>query len=172
MLAPSSAAVLSLLLTIGPIAPGQQLPVARGEFLTGRTGELPAASRGHVALVLFGFTYASRKPVEAWADRFHAAYAADSTVTLYEVPVMNGMAWMGKPFIVGGMRKGTPVAQHEHVVLLWGVSGPWKQRLGVHHRDAAYAVVLDREGRVRWLASGLPDDAHWGAATAAIEAAR
>ncbi len=164
--------LVSLLLAAAPLVPGETLPTARGEFLTGHTGELPAAARGHVTLVLFGFSYASRKPVEAWAERIHATWAADTSITCFEVPVMSGMAWLGRPFITGGMRKGTPPAMHERVVLLWGVSGDWKHRLDVHDRNTAYVVLLDREGRVRWRTAGALDEARWRAAVAAVDATR
>ena len=101
-----------------------------------------------------GFTYASRFPVEEWARRFRARYESDTALVLYEVPVMGGLARLGRPFIERGMRRGTPKALHGQVILVYRGADEWKKRLGVDLPDAAYLVLLDREGRIAWLHRG------------------
>ncbi len=147
------------------------MPDLRGEYLSGRDARLPEDANGRVTLVMMGFTYASRKPVEAWAGRVRPAFAALDRATFYEVPVIGGMARMGKWFIDSGMRRGTPKALHENVITVWGQTDAWKARLGVTNAtdEQAWLVLLDREGRVRWLyAGGLSDEAF----TALMSAAR
>src|SRR3954468_7081699 len=78
---------------------GERLPELRGEFLTGRKVVLPQAAEGRVTLLLLGFTYDSRFAVEAWAKRFRAEFSSDPRVTFYEVPMIGGMARLGKWFI-------------------------------------------------------------------------
>lgn len=150
-----------LLAAAAPIAPGDVLPPLRGEYLTGRPAQLPECARGRVALVLVGFSHASRTSIEPWAERFRRSYAGDSTVTCYEVPIVGGMARVAKPFITGGMRRGTPPALHERVITVFGGAGDWRHRLDVHGRDAAYLVLLDRAGRVRWRWAGDLDEGHF-----------
>ena len=87
---------------------GDPLPTLRGEFLTGRTAVLPQAAAGRVALLLLGFSYDSRFAVEAWAGKFREQFHRDPRVTFYEIPMIGGLAWMGKWFIESGMRRGTP----------------------------------------------------------------
>ena len=90
------------------MAVGDPLPKLRGEFLTGRTADLPQAASGRVALLLLGFTYDSRFAVEAWARRFREQFETDPRVTFYEIPMIGGLARLGKWFIDSGMRRGTP----------------------------------------------------------------
>ena len=87
---------------------GEPLPPLRGEFLTGRQAQLPDAASGRVALLALGFTYNSRFPVEAWIGRFRKDFGSNPQVTFYEIPMIGGMARLGKWFIDSGMRKGTP----------------------------------------------------------------
>jgi hypothetical protein len=136
---------------------GDRLPPLKGQFLTGQDAVLPPAAQ--VALVAIGFTYKSRVAVEAWADWYRNAIGASTDVTLFEVPMIGGLATLGRWFIDRGMRKGTPVELHDHVITVYGDTGAWKQRLSYSaaHQDDAYLIVLDRDGVVRWLHHGAFD---------------
>ena len=144
--------------SLAPLALGDALPTLRGEFLTGRTAVLPQMAAGRVALLLLGFSYDSRFAVEAWAGKFRAQFDADSRVTFYEVPLIGGLARMGKWFIDSGMRRGTPKADYEHVITVYGGTDPWKQRVGFRAPKAAYLVLLDPSGRVAWRYAGGFDE--------------
>jgi hypothetical protein len=137
-----------------PIPLGSELPKLRGELLSGRSIVLPDSARGSSLLLLLGFTYESRHDVEAWAERFRRDFGEDSTLRCYEVPVLGGAARLARPFIDGGMRRGTPRALHERVVTLYRDAGEWKQRVGFTERDVAYLLLVDGEGRVAWQARG------------------
>jgi len=139
---------------------GDPLPSLRGEFLTGRTVVLPQAAAGRVALLLLGFSYDSRFAVEAWAQRFRDLFHTDPRATFYEIPMIGGLARMGKWFIDSGMRRGTPKEDREHVITVYGGTGRWKQRVGFRDPKAAYLILLDASGRVAWLyAGGLNEQA-------------
>lgn len=142
-----------------PLRVGERMPELKGQTLTGRTAVLPQASAGKVTLVAMGFTYKSRFPVEAWADWYRTTIAPTTAVTLFEVPMIGGMATLGRWFINRGMRSGTPVELHDHVITVYGGTGDWKHRLSysTSHEDDAYLIVLDRQGVVRWLHHGVFD---------------
>jgi hypothetical protein len=135
---------------------GERMPELTGQTLTGRTTSLPQASAGKVTLVLMGFTYKSRVAVEAWADWYRATTDSTGAVTFFEVPMIGGMATLGRWFINRGMRSGTPVELHDQVITVYGGTGDWKQRLAysTRHEDDAYLIVFDGQGVVRWLHHG------------------
>ena len=144
--------------SVASLAVGDPLPTLRGEFLTGRTAVLPQAAAGRVALLLLGFTYDSRFAVEAWTQKFRGQFHTDPRVTFYEIPMIGGLARMGKWFIDGGMRRGTPKADYEHVITVYGGIDPWKQRVAFRDPNAAYLILLDASGRVAWRFAGVPDE--------------
>ena len=154
MIVPMLIVALAAVAPFPALVPGDRLPPLRGEFLSGRKAVLPDAARGHVALVALGFSYESRIAVEAWTARFRRDFGADSAVSFFEVPVLGGMARVARPFIDGGMRRGTPKALHENVITVYGGAGEWKLRLGFREPDDAYLVLLDRGGRVVWRQAG------------------
>jgi hypothetical protein len=138
--------LLTMMMTaaaVSTLSPGQPLPPLQGEFLTGRKAVLPAAASGRVALVALGFTYDSRFAVEAWVNRFRKDFGANPRLTFFEVPMIAGLARLGKWFIDGGMRRGTPR------------QAP----------DAAYLILLDQRGIVRWRHSGSFDEPAYQALT-------
>ena len=138
---------------------GAQLPALQGQYLSGRKATLPIDASGRVALLLFGFSYQSRFPVEEWERHFRADYGSNPQVTFYEIPMIGGMARMGKWFIDSGLRRGTPQADYEHVITVYGGTDSWKARFGVLDQDTAYLVLLDQKGNVAWLYSGPFDEA-------------
>ena len=68
---------------------------------------------------------------------------------------------MGKWFIDSGMRRGTPKADHENVITVYGGTAPWKQRLAVKAEDSAYLVIVDQKGKVAWRHAGPFDEASY-----------
>ena len=157
-------AILGAALTASAAAPvaelaiGDRLPPLKGEFLSGRTAVLPQAASGRVALLMLGFTYESRFQVEAWANRFRQDFGTKPGVTFFEVPMIGGMARLGKWFIDGGMRRGTPKADHENVITVYGGTDEWKQRVGFRDPKAAYLILLGPNGNVAWRTVGGLDE--------------
>ncbi len=130
-----------------------------GEFLSGREAVLPQAASGRVALLLFGFTYQSRFAVEAWAGRFRQDFGGEARVTFYEIPMIGGLAKLGKWFIDSGMRRGTPQAGYENVITVYGGTDAWKRRVGFSDLNAAYLVLIGPDGKVaRQVAGGFGEE--------------
>ncbi len=72
--------------------------------------------------------------------------------------MIDGLARLGKWFIDSGMRSGTPKADYEHVITVYGGTAPWKQRVGFRDPNAAYLILLDRNGKVTWRKAGSFDE--------------
>ena len=151
------------------LAIGDKLPPLHGQYLNGRKATLPADASGHVALLLIGFTYQSRFPVEEWAKHFRAEFGTNPHVTFYEVPMIGGMARIGKWFIDSGMRRGTAPTDYEHVITVYGGTDPWKACLGIKDQDAANLVLLDQQGRIVWRHSGSFDSAAYQSLSAELK---
>jgi hypothetical protein len=132
---------------------GSTLPPFTGEDLTGAKVTLPDAARGQVTLIAFGFSYESRKPVEAWSAHLRERFGANDQFAWYQVPMVGGIGRLAKPFIMNGMRKQSRPNPRNSVIVFGGV-GPWKKRLGVKDDGLAYLVLLDRGGVVRWQHAG------------------
>lgn len=152
------------------LPPGTRLPALKGEYLSGRNATLPDDAAGRVSLLALGFTYESRFAVEAWVKKFRTEFGESPQAGFYEIPMIGGMARMGKWFIDSGMRRATPKGDHEHVITVYGGTGPWKDRLGFKAPNGAYLILLDKTGVVRWRHSGPFDEAAYKALAAETKA--
>ena len=138
---------------------GDRLPELTGQTLTGRAIVLPAASAGKVTLAVLGFTYSSRRAVEAWAGWYRKTFDSRADAAFFEVPMIGGAAVLARWFINRGMRNGTPPELHDQVITVYEGIGDWKTRLSysAEHKDDAYLVVYDKVGVVRWLRHAAED---------------
>jgi hypothetical protein len=150
------------------IAVGDALPELRGEYLTGRNAVLPQDAAGRVALLMLGFTYDSRFQVEAWAKRFRRDFGTEAGVTFFEIPMIGGLAKLGKWFIDGGMRRGTPEADQEHVITVYSGSDLWKRRVGFLDPKSAYLILIDGGGKVVWNYAGSLDETPYRALSSEV----
>jgi hypothetical protein len=154
--------------TIPELMIGQPLPPLKGEFLTGRPATLPQESAGRVSLLLLGFTYDSRFAVGAWASKFREEFETEPRVAFFEIPMIGGLAKLGKWFIDSGMRRGTPKQDHERVITVYAGAGDWKQRVNFRDPKAAYLILLDARGNVAWRYAGDFDSGVYKALSAEV----
>jgi hypothetical protein len=147
------------------------MPELKGETLSGADTVLPDAARGRVALVVLGFTRASQHSVEPWVKRFRKEFGGDSRFTFYEAPMIGGMGRLAKPFIQGGMRRGTPKADYEHVITVFSGVDPFKKLVDYREPDTAYLLLLDPAGRIQWMGSGTLDEGRFAQLAAAARKA-
>jgi hypothetical protein len=154
--------IASALLALSASLPAETpMPELTGEFLTGRKANLPAAAQGRVTLLAMGFSYDSRFPVEAYVKKWRAQFSGNARTGFFEIPIIGGMARMGKWFIDSGMRRGTPREDHEKVITVYGGASEWKNRFNCNNARAACLVLLDERGNIRWVKEGLYDDQTW-----------
>lgn len=146
------------LLMILSLSPGQPLPTLKGEFLSGKKATLPDAGKGKVAMYLIGFSYDSRFAVEAWAERYKKDFGSNPAITFFEVPIIGGMGVLGKPFIDGGMRRGTPEKYHDNVLTVYGGAGPLRKAFEAKNDKNAVIVLCDKEGLAQWSWEGALDE--------------
>ncbi len=147
---------------------GTSLPELRGEYLSGRPAILPRDASGRVALLLFGFSRDSRFAVQDWTKRFRDEFGENPKATFFEVPMIGGFARLEKWFIERAMRRGTPTAEHENVITVYGGTDPWKRRLGFNGQESAYLIVLDRKGTVVWRHAGRFEELPYQALAAQV----
>lgn len=153
---------------ISILAPGDPLPPLKSQSLSGRPTVLPDAALGRVSLVAMGFTYDSRFAVEAWIRRFSKDFGDNPQVTFYQVAMIGPIGRLGKLFIESGLRKDIPESLHERFITVYGETNAWKKRVGFRSPDAAYLILLDKNGVVRWLHGGPFDEGAYRSLTGII----
>jgi hypothetical protein len=132
------------------LAPGDPFPELKGEYVSGGGARLPADTRGRTVLVAIGFTLDALDPVQTWILRFLQDYDHHPRVVSFDVPMLSGMARVGKEIVQANIRKYMVPASHKHVITVTSRVGDWKRRVGFQSPKHPYLLLYDQNGVVRW----------------------
>jgi len=130
-----------------------------GESLAGHHIVLPVAASGKVAVLIFGFTKASKVPTAAWAKKISTGFASQPAFALYQLPVLEDVPRLVRGMVISGIRKGVPEETRDHFVPILNGEAELKKLVGYKEQDDAYLVVLNREGKIVGQMHGAVTDA-------------
>jgi hypothetical protein len=123
-------------------------PRVQGTNLDKQPITLPDHYRGKTTLVLVGYTQKAQFDIDRW---ILGALQADVRAEIVEVPTIAGMMpQMVQGFIDNGMRSGIPKADWASVVTVYEDAPKIIEALGNERPQSAYAVLLNKEGRIVW----------------------
>lgn len=124
------------------------MPKVEGESLAGHHIVLPDAASGKVAVLIFGFTKASKGPTAAWAKKISTDFASQLAFVLYQLPVLEDVPRFVRGMVISGIRKGVPEETRDHFVPILNGEADLKKLVSYKEQDDAYLVVLNREGKI------------------------
>src|ERR1035437_9462974 len=134
-------------LAVATVLAAQDLPKIEGESLAGHHVALPDAVSGRVAVLVLGFSKASKTPTSAWGQRIEADFASSSVFVLYQMPVLEDVPGFVRGMVISGMKKGVPEDQRAYFVpVLHGESG-LKKLVNYKDPDDAYRSEERRVGK-------------------------
>jgi hypothetical protein len=148
-----------------------QMPRIEGESLAGRKVQLPDAAAGRLAVLIFGFSKASKVPTSAWADRFQADFGNRKDFDIYQLPVLEDVPRLIRSMVISGIRKGVAENKRDHFVPVLQGEAELKRLVHYKEPDSAYLVVLGRDGNILETICGTPDDAGYARLHALVESA-
>ena len=148
---------------------GSQLPKIEGESLAGHQVVLPDAAAGKVAVLVFGFTKASKVPTSAWASKLLADFATRPDFELYQLPVLEDVPRLFRGMVISGIKKGVPENKRDHFVPILQNEAELKRFVQYREPDDAYLAVLSRTGNIVEQSHGAPIDANYARLRAEIE---
>ncbi len=152
---------LLLMLSSALAQTGQPMSTISGESLAGHRVVLPEATRGSVAILIFGFTKASKTPTTAWAKRLSEEFGNESDFRLYQLPVLEDVPRLFRGMVISGIRKGVPENMRDHFVPILDGEAELKKAVDYREADDAYLMLVDRNSTVvRQVHGLLTDDAY------------
>lgn len=132
-----------------------RFPAVGGHSLQGHEVQLPAGFGGERNLVFVAFRRDQQRDVDSWRPLARELAARDSTVQVYEIPVLARRYRFVRPMMEAGMRRGIPdTTTRAHTILLFIDKSPFERALHVTSEDSIVPMIVDRGGRVRWRARG------------------
>lgn len=127
---------------------GQPMPPIEGESFAGQKIVLPDAAHGKVAVLVFGFSKASKVPTSAWAQKVNAEFGTHDGFELYELPVLEDVPRFIRGMVISSIKKGVPENRRAHFVPIVQGESELKKLVNYKEPDDAYLVMLDSNGQV------------------------
>ena len=160
--------IMTVAVAAAPLHIGDALPVLYGETLSGKPAELPAAGGGRNRVLVFSFTRAASADSRLWNERLAKDLGPARPVIAFRVIMLESVPRLFRRMAVSGIKSGIPQALWDKTILSYKDEAPWKERLGVSADKHSYVVVLDAEGRVRWMSSGPYSEQGYGQLSKAL----
>ena len=156
--------------TLLPSADAQTTPVPKleGESFSGRKVVLPDDASGKVAVLVFGFTKASKGQTSDWARKLSADLRARAEV--YQLPVLEDVPRFIRGMVISSIKKGVPENERDHFVPVLQGEAELKKFVNYKESDDAYLAVLDRSGKVVQQMHGALTDSAYSSLRTQLEA--
>ncbi len=126
----------------------QQLPKIEGESFAGRRVVFPDVTGGKIAVLVLGFTKASKAPTSEWARKLSADFGSRPGFELYQLPVLEDVPRLFRGMVISGIKKGIPENARDHFVPILQGEAELKKAVNYQEADDAYLILLDRTGKL------------------------
>ena len=145
----------ALLFTLS--ASAATIPTATGTALDGHTVTLPRDLPARATILILGFSQHSADATTAWEKPIRASLAGSPAnsppdIGYLDVPFLEDAPSFIRPLILRSIRKQVPDVLKPHFVPLTSGEAAWKQitNFSPSAPDAAYILLVDRSGTLRW----------------------
>lgn len=148
---------------------GASVPRAHVETLTGARLELFHDIAPHLAVLIIGFTKASRTQATEWSRRLEPEVPRISEAQIFQVAVLADVPWLIRGFVIRQIRASVPKAMHPRSLLALDDAEAWKRLADFGEEDAAYLVLIGH-GDLLWRSHGPLTEARYRSLTEALGA--
>lgn len=146
------------------------MPRIEGESFAGQNVVLPDTAKGHVAVLVFGFTRKSKEPTSAWAAKISSEIGREPGIELYQLPVLEDVPHLIRGMVISGIKKGVKENMRDHFVPIVHGESELKRLVGYKEADDAYLVILNPAGQIVQQLHGPYTDAAYQQLRNQIEA--
>jgi len=130
------------------------IPPSQGTALDGHSVILPRDLPGRATILIVGFSQHSANATTAWEKsvRNNLANQPSPAIGFLDMPFLEDAPSLIRPLIVRAIRRQVPDIVKPNFVPLTSGEAAWKQTAGFTQDapDAAYILLVDRAGQVRW----------------------
>lgn len=134
-----------------PASQPSNIPTVQATALDGHTVSLPRDLPAATVLIL-GFGRHSSDATTAWEKPTRAQFSHLPGITFYDMAMLQEVPRFMRGFVIGRVRKAVPDVLQPNFLTLTDHEPEWKQAAGFDPKqeDAAYVMVVDHAGAVRW----------------------
>jgi hypothetical protein len=132
--------------------PTATIPTATAIALDGHAVSLPRDLPGRATILILGFSQHSQTATTAWEKPIRTTLAAAPAIGYYDIPFLEDAPSFIRPLILRSIRKQVPDPLKPNFLPLTSNEATWKQLTNFSPAtpDAAYVLLVDRSGNIRW----------------------
>ena len=135
------------------VSGAQTVPGTAGETLSGRKVAVAESIRGHVAVLIAGFSKDAGGESAAWSKAVHGDPALGGAV-VFQLVMLERAPGFVRPMIKSGMRSGMSAVEQSECVILTADEAMWRSYFGVSNDKEPWVALVDAGGRVVWHGHG------------------
>ncbi len=136
----------------------QELPQIEGDSLAGHHVVLPRAASGKIAVLVLGFSKASKTTTSAWGQKIETDFAATPELVLYQLPVLEDVPGVIRGMVISSIKKSVPENRRGYFIPVLNGESDLKKLVNYNQPDDAYLVLLDRSGQIVYQMHGPLSD--------------
>ncbi len=132
--------------------PGGSIPSTRAVALDGHTVTLPANLSAPATILILGFGRHSQDATTAWEKPVRTREAHAGSVDFYDMAMLAEVPGFVRPLLLRAIKGKVPDVLKPHFLPLTDDEAAWREAAGYvpDQPDAAYVLLVDRAGRIRW----------------------
>ena len=134
------------------------MPQTSAQSLSGHEVLLPAATAGHAAVIVIGFSHGSQRSMERWDKEIGAQVTAKPGVPLYNIAVIQDAPKFVRGMITHSIKAVVPSAGQDRFLTVVQGEEQLKKAVNFSSSDEAYVVVLDPVGNIVFYTHGEPSE--------------
>lgn len=135
----------------------QTMPATAGETLSGKHLRPADAVKGHVVVLIAGFSHDGGMRCGAWMKAVESDPALKDANVL-ELAMLEKAPAILRGMIKSGMRKGLSAVEQDRIVVMTRDQQAWEKYFGVGDDSQPYVMVLNAKGDVLWQGHGTAAD--------------
>jgi hypothetical protein len=135
-----------------PASVPHEIPATQSTALDGHPVQLPRDLYQGATVLIVGFSRESSTPATNWGKALAPALSSTPTIGVLQLPMLADVPGLVRPLVLRSIRKQVPAFLQRNFVPLTANEAAWKQLAGydTHAPDAAYVMIVDKSGAIRW----------------------
>ena len=134
------------------------IPQMVGKDLMGDDRPIPNSFEGNLNIVTFAFEREQQENVNTWIPHAEAMEQEFRSVRFYEIPLIYEMNAFMRGWVNNGMRSGIPSEKaRERTITVYTDRDKFLDMMNMQ-TDSIYTLLVNKDGKILWRASGDATD--------------
>jgi hypothetical protein len=146
-------AIVAIFMCMTHCCTALEMPTTGGETLSGKRVAPAELVRGHVAILVAGFSREAGMQSGTWRKAVRAD-AGLNGIPVYELAMLEKAPGIIRGMIKSGMRKGVTPSDQDQIIVITQDQKLWEKFFGVENDKDSYVLLLDAKGNVIWHGHG------------------